>query len=256
MDNFTPPSYAHAQDLYHQYSANHFLPTIDWQKIFPDTPMTEAEITALQSMYQAAIPLALNTLKELNIDVFATPEKKPQGLGLFEKLRAQEGELINRIATECEQLPHDTRHAIWSMLLRGGAVLVFKAWLGKVKSGKDQLDLSYFAELADLLWLRSDPIELAKRLNVDYHTNTEHLFLLYHDRVLLDRFNNLDTAALFAKLGVCDPVFMSLHDAKIREHFLSIGLITKEQLDEEFESLNPMYTDLPVHEGTMVKTYH
>lgn len=257
MNNFTPSSPAtQTQDLYHQYSTNHFLPTINWQKLFPDTPITDAEIIALQSMYQAAIPLALSTLKTLNVDVFAAPEKKPQGLGLFEKLRAKEDELISSIAAECEHLSHEARHAIWSMLLRGGAVLVFKAWLGKVKTGKDQLDLSYFAELADLLWLRTDPIELAKRLNVDYHANLEHLFLLYQDRVLLDRFNNLQTAALFAKLGVCDPVFMSLHDAHIRDHFLSIGLITKQQLDEEFESLNPMYTDLPEQAGTMVKNYH
>lgn len=244
------------QDLYHQYSVNHFLPTIDWQAIFPDSPMTTAEITALENIYQAAVPLALDTLKQLNVDIFAAPEKKPQGLGLFEKLRSQETVLIDSIAAECAQLDHETRHAIWSMLLRGGAVLAFKAWLGKVKSGKDQLDLSYFSELSDLLWLRTDPYELAKRLNVDAESDLEHLFLIYQDRVLLDRFNNLATATLFAKLGVCDAVFMSLNDAKIREHFLTIGLITQEQLDDEFESLNPMFTDLPEQRGTMVKTYH
>lgn len=244
------------QQFYLQYSSNHFLPEIDWQGLFPHNQLTPNQVTALQTIYKAAVPIALTTLKRLNIDIFSTPDNKPKGLGLFDKLRGQEDKLIEQIASHSKQLNHATRHTIWSMLLRGGAVLVFKAWLGKVKTGEDTLDLTRFYELADLLWLQSDPIELAQKLDVDPYANEEHIFLFYQDKVLLERFNNLATAELFVELGVYDAVLLCLSDEKLKQHFLSKGIVTQAQLDDLSEALNPLYGDMPNDQEHVVRNYH
>lgn len=251
-----PDSLILTQQFYLQYSANHFLPDIDWEGLFPHNQLSPNHIAALETIYKAAIPIALTTLTRLNIDIFATPENKPQGLGLFDKLRGQEDKLIEQIALYAKQLNHSGRHTIWSMLLRGGAVLVFKAWLGKVKTGENVLDLNRFYELADLLWLQSDPIKLAERLGVDPYSDEEHIFLFYHDKVLLDRFNNLATAELFVQLGVYDAALLCISDQRLKQHFLDKNLITEAQIDELSEALNPLYGDLPTDQGHAVRSYH
>lgn len=249
-------SFLLTQQFYMQYSANNFLPEINWQSLFPHNQLTLNQIAALETIYKAAVPIALTTLKRLNIDVFAIPENKPQGLGLFEKLRGQEEKLIEHIAMHTKQLNHSTRHTIWSMLLRGGAVLVFKAWLGKVKTGEDTLDLTRFYELADLLWLQSDPIALAEKLDVDPYSDEEHVFLFYQDKVLLERFNNLATAELFVKLGVYDAGLLCLSDEKLKQHFLGKGIVTQAQLDDLSEALNPLFGDFPTDQEHVVRNYH
>ena len=111
------------------------------------------------------------------------------------------------LETESAHLDHETRHQMWSMLLRGGAVLVFKAWLGHVKDGENQLDKSQFDELSDLLFIKTRPEQLAQRLNVDANAELTHIFLMHENDVFLDHFNSLETAALFVDLGVYDAAF-------------------------------------------------
>jgi hypothetical protein len=142
------------------------------------------------------------------------------------------------------------------MLLRGGAVLVFKAWLGKVKMGEDSLDLNRFYELADLLWLQSDPLLLAQHLAVDPYSDEEHIFLFYHDKVLLERFNNLATAELFVALGVYDATLLCLNDERLKAHFIAKGIVSTAQVDELSEALNPLYGDVPCDQGHLVRHYH
>ncbi|HAB42023.1 MAG TPA: hypothetical protein DCE70_00305, partial [Acinetobacter sp.] len=137
--------------------------------------------------------------------------------------------------------PAKTRHQIWSMLLRGGAVLVFKAWLSKVKNEEDCLDTTQFDELSDLLFIKTCPHELAEHLQVDPNSTDEHVFLMYEDEVYLDRFNSLETAALFVDLGVYDATFLSLRDDRVAEYLISKGYVTQEQIDELQSALNPMF---------------
>lgn len=249
----TPDS---TQQFYQQYSANHFLPSINWQYLFSQNQLLPTQALALQTIYQVTVPLALTTLKRLNIDIFAEHEKKPQGLGLFEKLRALEPKLIEHLVEASRRMDEKVRHLIWSMLLRGGAVLAFKAWLGKVKTGEDSIDMGYFNELADLLWLKTDPYTLAAQFAIDPHAGHEHLFLFYQDQVLLDRFSNLATAELFVKLGLYDPAFLCLNDEQIRDHFVQKGIITQSQVDELMESLNPLFSDMPQSRQRVVHFYH
>lgn len=244
------------QNFYRQYSANHFLPSIHWQALFAQNYLLPKQALALQTIYEVTVPLALTTLRRLNVDIFAPHEKKPQGLDLFNKLRALEPKLLQHLQQAAQPLDAEVRHMIWSMLLRGGAVLAFKVWLGKVKTGEDSVDLGYFDELADLLWLQTDPYTLAQLFEVDALASHEHLFLFYQDQVLLDRFSNLATAELFVQLGLYDPAFLCLNDAQVRAHFLQKGLITPLQVEELMDSLNPMFTDLPQREHRLVHFYH
>ncbi len=124
------------------------------------------------------MPLALQVFEELNFDAFLLLYYA-QGLGLFDKLAAQEQPLLDVLEQESEGLDQSTRQQIGSMLLRGGAVLVFKAWLGKVKTDEAQLDTAQFDELSDLLFIKTSPFELAERLKVDAHAPTEHIFTVW-----------------------------------------------------------------------------
>lgn len=237
-----------------QYSANPVLPRINWAYLFSQNQLLPAQVLALQTIYQVTVPLALATLEALDIDIFAAHEKKPQGL--FEKLRALEPALLEQLAEASSEMDEQVRHLIWSMLLRGGALLAFKAWLGKVKTGEDCIDLDYFNALADLLWLQTDPYRLAAQFAIDPHAGHEHLFLFYEDRVLLDRFSNLATAELFVRLGLYDPAFLCLNDEQVREHFVQQGLVQPSQLEDLMESLNPLFSPMSQSRQRMVYFYH
>ncbi|MEK5769632.1 hypothetical protein VXE29_02965 [Acinetobacter variabilis] len=229
------------QQFHRQYGANALLPSIDWAQMFKYSKLDDTQIQALETLYQHAVPLALQVFDELHFDVFEPYAYKPQGLGLFERLAKQENKLIESLEAEAEDLPAKTRHQIWSMLLRGGAVLVFKAWLGKVKNEEDCLDTTQFDELSDLLFIKTCPHELAEHLQVDPNSTDEHVFLMYEDEVYLDRFNSLETAALFVDLGVYDATFLSLRDDRVAEYLISKGYVTQEQIDELQSALNPMF---------------
>lgn len=232
---------AQTQQFHRQYGANALLPSIDWVRMFKYSKLDDTQIQALETLYQHAVPLALQVFDELHFDVFEPYAYKPQGLGLFERLAEQENKLIESLEAEAEDLPAKTRHQIWSMLLRGGAVLVFKAWLGKVKNEEDCLDTTQFDELSDLLFIKTCPHELAEHLQVDPNSTDEHVFLMYEDEVYLDRFNSLETAALFVDLGVYDATFLSLRDDRVAEYLISKGYVTQEQIDELQSALNPMF---------------
>lgn len=232
---------AQTQQFHRQYGANALLPSIDWTQMFKYSKLDDTQIQALETLYQHAVPLALQVFYELHFDVFEPYAYKPQGLGLFERLAEQENKLIESLEAEAEDLPAKTRHQIWSMLLRGGAVLVFKAWLGKVKNEEDCLDTTQFDELSDLLFIKTCPHELAEHLQVDPNSTDEHVFLMYEDEVYLDRFNSLETAALFVDLGVYDATFLSLRDDRVAEYLISKGYVTQEQIDELQSALNPMF---------------
>lgn len=232
---------AQTQQFHRQYGANALLPSIDWAQMFKYSKLDDTQIQALETLYQHAVPLALQVFDELHFDVFEPYAYKPQGLGLFERLAEQENKLIESLEAEAKDLPAKTRHQIWSMLLRGGAVLVFKAWLGKVKNEEDCLDTTQFDELSDLLFIKTCPHELAEHLQVDPNSTDEHVFLMYEDEVYLDRFNSLETAALFVDLGVYDATFLSLRDDRVAEYLISKGYVTQEQIDELQSALNPMF---------------
>lgn len=232
---------AQTQQFHRQYGANALLPSIDWAQMFKYSKLDDTQIQALETLYQHAVPLALQVFDELHFDVFEPYAYKPQGLGLFERLAEQENKLIESLEAEAEDLPAKTRHQIWSMLLRGGAVLVFKAWLGKVKNEEDCLDTTQFDELSDLLFIKTCPHELAEHLQVDPNSTDEHVFLMYEDEVYLDRFNSLETAALFVDLGVYDATFLSLRDDRVAEYLISKGYVSQEQIDELQSALNPMF---------------
>jgi len=232
---------AQTQQFHRQYGANALLPSIDWAQMFKYSKLDDTQIQALETLYQHAVPLALQVFDELHFDVFEPYAYKPQGLGLFERLAEQENKLIESLEAEAEDLPAKTRHQIWSMLLRGGAVLVFKAWLGKVKNEEGCLDTTQFDELSDLLFIKTCPHELAEHLQVDPNSTDEHVFLMYEDEVYLDRFNSLETAALFVDLGVYDATFLSLRDDRVAEYLISKGYVTQEQIDELQSALNPMF---------------
>lgn len=255
MNSVTPDSYSpdKAQQFYKAYSTNHILPEIDWQDMFSQNQLMPEHVAALQAIYQATVPIALTTLQRLDIDVFSPAEMRPQGLDLFSKLRAQEDKMIASIVRDTLNMDDAVLQNVWSMLLRGGAVLAFKAWLGKVKTGENVLDLAYFNELADLLWMRSNPFDLAKKLGVDPLNPCNHLFLIYEDRMLLDRFNTVETAELFVQLGVYDATMLSASDASLREYFLEHHMVEQEQLDELLDAMNPLYSDLPQQHHKLVK---
>ncbi|CAM4411082.1 hypothetical protein MMP66_16580 [Acinetobacter dispersus] len=243
MNNSHPSTDHSSQQFYRQYSANALLPELDWQTIFVHSKLDETHLRALNTLYQAAVPLALNVFNQLNFDVFAPAAYHPQGLGLFEKLAEQEETFLEALEAESAHLDHETRHQIWSMLLRGGAVLVFKAWLGHVKGGENQLDKTQFDELSDLLFIKTRPEQLAQRLKVDANAALTHIFLMYENDVFLDHFNSLETAALFVDLGVYDAAFLSLRDDRVAEYLKAKGYVTQEQIDDLQCALNPLYCD-------------
>ena len=229
------------QQFHRQYSANAILPKIDWVELFKLSKLNDTHLQALDTIYRSAVPLALQVFNELNFDVFAHPAYHPQGLGLFDKLSQQETKLLTQLKAECDCLSTEVRHQIWSMLLRGGAVLVFKAWLGKVKSGLNQLDMTQFDELSDLLFIKTAPEKLAQHLNINPKAEDDHIFLMYGHDVFLDRFNSLETAALFVDLGVYDAAFLSLRDDRVAEYLKSKGYVSQEQIDDLQCALNPLY---------------
>lgn len=233
------------QQFHRQYGANALLPIIDWKALFKHSKLNETQTQALDVLYQSAVPLALQVFEDLHFDVFQPYAYKPQGLGLFERIAEQEGKLIQALALESQDLSEAVRHQIWSMLLRGGAVLVFKAWLGLVKTGELQLDTTKFDELSELLFIKTPPEALAASLNVDPLSKEDHIFLMYGNDVYLDRFNSLETAALFIDLGVYDATFLSLRDDRIAEFLKNKGYVSQEQIDELQCALNPLfYADL------------
>ncbi len=235
-----------SQQFHRQYGANALLPTIEWSQLFQNNALTSAQQHALDILYRTAVPLALQVFDELKFDVFSPVAYQPQGLGLFEKIAQQENNLIHALSAECHCLNDETRHQIWSMLLRGGAVLVFKAWLGKVKTDETRLDTTQFDELSDLLFIKTPPLTLAQHLHIDAHANYEHPFLMYGNDVYLDRFNSLETAALFVDLGVYDAAFLSLRDDRVAAFLQEKGYVTQEQVDDLQCALNPLYcTDEP-----------
>ncbi len=234
-----------SQQFYRQYGANALLPEIQWAELFKYSKLNDTHIQALNTLYQSAVPLALQVFADLNFDVFSPAAYKPQGLGLFERLAEQEDKLIQSLQTESRDLTDTVRHQIWSMLLRGGAVLVFKAWLGKVKTDENVLDTTQFDELSDLLFIKTPPLELANHLNVNPHANEDHIFLMYGNDIYLDRFNSLETAALFVDLGVYDAAFLSLRDDSVADYLKERCYVSQEQIDDLQCALNPLFcTDL------------
>ena len=79
-----------SQQLHRQYGVNALLPEIQWNLLFPNSKLSSTHLQALETIYQSAVPLALQVFEELNFDVFSPAAYKPQGLGLFEKLADQE----------------------------------------------------------------------------------------------------------------------------------------------------------------------
>ena len=68
---------------------------------------------------------------------------------------------------------------------------------------------------------------------------------MYGNDVYLDRFNSLETAALFVDLGVYDAAFLSLRDDHVAAYLKSKGYVTADQIDELQCALNPLFcTDL------------
>lgn len=243
ISNYTSTDQQQSQQFHRQYGANAFLPDINWSEIFKMSQLKSTHLQALDTLYRSAVPLALKVFEELHFDVFSPVAYHPQGLGSFEKLSQQEQHLLETLKAECDCLSDEVRHQIWSMLLRGGAVLVFKAWLAKVKTGRDQLDMSQFDELSDLLFVKTAPHTLAQQLNIDTNAPYDHIFLMYGDDILLDRFNSLETAALFVKLGVYDAAFLSLRDERVADYLKAQGMVTQDQIDELQCALNPLHCD-------------
>lgn len=112
-----------------------------------------------------------------------------------------------------------------------------------VKLGENLLDMTQFDELSDLLFIKTPPHQLAERLHVDEKAKLDHIFLMYGNDIFLDRFNSLETAALFVDLGVYDAAFLSLRDDRVAEYLKSKGYVTQEQIDDLQCALNPLYCD-------------
>ena len=235
-----PHNLYQTQQFHRQYGVNSILPEIDWRTIFQHSKLNDHQYKALNILYENAVPLALKVFDALNFDVFAPAAYQPQGLGLFDKLAQQEELLIQDLEDASKNLNDETRHQVWSMLLRGGAVLVFKAWLGKVKTGQNELDMTQFDQLSDLLFVKTSPTTLAHRLDVKPFAEFDHIFLMYGNDVYLDRFNSLETAALFVDLGVYDAAFLSLRDERVAEYLKAKNYVTQDQIDELQCALNPL----------------
>lgn len=241
ISDSVPHGLDRAQEFHRQYGANAILPEIKWQEVFPSTELKAEHLQALDQIYQSVVPLTLQVFDELKLDVFSPAAYHPQGLGFFEKLSNQESKLIEILESDSQKLNEHVRHQIWSMLLRGGAVLVFKAWLGKVKTGENTLDTSQFEEISDLLFIKTEAQSLAQRLAVDPQADYNHIFLMYGNDVYLDCFNSVETAALFVDLSVYDAAFLSLRDDRVAHYLMKKGYVTQEQIDDLQCALNPLF---------------
>lgn len=241
ISDAVPHGLDRAQEFHRQYGANSILPEIKWQEVFPSTELKSEHLQALDQIYQSVVPLTLQVFDELKLDVFSPAAYHPQGLGFFEKLSNQESKLIEILESDSQKLNELVRHQIWSMLLRGGAVLVFKAWLGKVKTGENTLDTSQFEEISDLLFIKTEAQSLAQRLAVDPQAEYDHIFLMYGNDVYLDCFNSVETAALFVDLSVYDAAFLSLRDDRVAHYLMKKGYVTQEQIDDLQCALNPLF---------------
>ena len=95
------------------------------------------------------------------------------------------------------------------------------------------------------MFIKTPPLELAKRLDVNAHAQEDHIFLMYGNDVYLDRFNSLETMALFVDLGVYDAAFLSLRDDSVADYLKEKDYVSQEQIDELQCALNPLFcTDL------------
>ena len=84
---------------------------------------------------------------------------------------------------------------------------------------------------------------MASHLKVDTHANYDHIFLMHGNDIFLDRFNSLETAALFVDLGVYDAAFLSLRDDRVADYLKAQGYVTQEQIDDLQCALNPLYCE-------------
>ncbi len=230
-----------SQQLHRQYGVNALLPEIQWNRLFPNSKLSSTHLQALETIYQSAVPLALQVFEELNFDVFSPAAYKPQGLGLFSKLSAQEEQLLGRFGARSSRLRSTHPPAYLEYIIAWWCVYwSLKHGWAKSKPMTAQLDTSQFDELSDLLFIKTSPFELAERLKVDAHAPTEHIFLLYGNDVYLDRFNSLETAALFVDLGVYDAAFLSLRDDHVAKYLIGQGYVSEQQIDELQCALNPL----------------
>ena len=59
-----------SQQFYRQYGTNALLPEIQWTELFKYSKLNDTHIQALNTLYQSAVPLALQVFADLNFDVF------------------------------------------------------------------------------------------------------------------------------------------------------------------------------------------
>ncbi len=64
---------------------------------------------------------------------------------------------------------------------------------------------------------------------------------MYDNEIYLDRFNSLETAALFVDLGVYDAAFLSLRDDRVAAYLKQQGYVSEEQIDDLQCALNPLF---------------
>ncbi len=155
-----------SQQLHRQYGVNALLPEIQWNQLFPNSKLSSTHLQALETIYQSAVPLALQVFEELNFDVFSPAAYKPQGLGLFNKLAAQEEQLLGSFGARSARLRSNAPANIFGVCYC--AVVPYwslKHGWAKSKPMTAQLDTSQFDELSDLLFIKTPPFELAERLN-------------------------------------------------------------------------------------------
>lgn len=88
------------QQFHRQYGANALLPSIDWAQIFKYSKLNDAQYQALETLYQSAVPLALQVFDELHFDVFEPYAYKPQQFRVL--MMVAEGLLNKQIAYELD----------------------------------------------------------------------------------------------------------------------------------------------------------
>ena len=103
------------QQLQRQYGVNALLPEIHWDRLFQNSKLKAPHLQALNTLYQTAVPLALQVFEELNFDVFRPAAYQPQGLGLFNKLSAQEEQLLDVLGQEAQGLDQSVVVRYWSL---------------------------------------------------------------------------------------------------------------------------------------------
>ncbi len=92
------------QQLQRQYGVNALLPEIHWDRLFQNSKLKLPHLQALNTLYQTAVPLALQVFEELNFDVFRPAAYQPQGLGLFNKLCSTGGAITGCFGTRSARL--------------------------------------------------------------------------------------------------------------------------------------------------------